>query len=74
MRIGLKNGGEMEGEVVHGVLHGKVLIRGKANTLIFSGKCMMLNIVRMTMTIVVFTISISGRYMDGYPEGPAWIF
>ena len=38
MRIGLKNGGEMEGEVVNGVLHGKVLIRGKANTLIFSGK------------------------------------
>ena len=38
MRIGLKNGGEMEGEVVHGVLHGKVLIRGKGNTLIFSGK------------------------------------
>ena len=27
----------MEGEVAHGVLHGKVLIRGKANTLIFSG-------------------------------------
>ena len=40
MRIGLKNGGEMEGEVLHGVLHGKVLIRGKANMLIFSGKCM----------------------------------
>ena len=38
VRIGLKNGGEMEGEVVHGVLHGKVLIRGKANTLIFSGE------------------------------------
>ena len=28
----------MEGEVINGVLHGKVLIRGKANTLIFSGK------------------------------------
>ena len=27
----------MEGEVAHGVLHGKVLIRGKANSLIFSG-------------------------------------
>ena len=61
MRIGLKNGGEIEGEVLHGVLHGKVdfslrcisirfpsidtqyffhgqvLVRGKANTLIFSG-------------------------------------
>ena len=38
VRIGLKNGSEMEGEVVHGVLHGKVLIRGKANALIFSGQ------------------------------------
>ena len=38
VRIGLKNGGEMEGEVIHGVLHGKVLIRGKANALIFSGQ------------------------------------
>ena len=28
----------MEGEVVHGVLHGKVLVRGKANKLIFSGE------------------------------------
>ena len=24
VRIGLKNGGEIEGEVLHGVLHGKV--------------------------------------------------
>ena len=28
----------MEGEVVHGVLHGKVLVRGKDNKLIFSGE------------------------------------
>ena len=51
----------MEGEVVHGVLHGKVLIRGKANTLIFSG--MMNIIMRITMTVVVLTITISGRCM-----------
>ena len=75
----------MEGEVVHGVLHGKVLVRGKANKPIFSGEYD--DVGHDGSDVVVVDDDdddgyhmchkdhlTSGRYKDGYPEGPAWVF
>ena len=75
----------MEGEVVHGVLHGKVLVRGKANKLIFSGEYEDVGDDGSDVVVVDYDDDdgyymghkdhlTPGRYKDGYPEGPAWIF
>ena len=79
----------MEGEVVHGVLHGKVLVRGKDNMLIFSGEYDDVGYVVGDDGSGVVVVDdddddgyymchkdhlTPGRYKDGYPEGPAWIF